>query len=248
MTIVKVIAAQIKVTESVQENLASILSAITEAGKEKTDFICFPEACLVSDETFIPQLKGETKAIRKAAAQANVNVLFGTYVKEKGITRNQIWVINRKGELVYRYNKKHLYATEIEHVKAGKTNKMLTLDGIKFAVINCWDYAFPEYLRKLAQQGADIIFCPSYLLSFPFTKEVLRKIPQVRAFDCMAYFVMVDACAEDSFKHSKICSPLQELAGIEGKPGLLKAELDLSLLQELRARFKNLPEPHKRNP
>lgn len=237
---VRIAAAQIPITANIQENLTTILNAIKRAAHKNADFICLPEICLVNEETNFPPITKETNQIRNAAKQHHINIIFGTYAREKEHIRNQIWIINKQGTVVYKYNKKYAYLTEKSFLKEGRRNKVITLDKTPFAVINCWDYAYPEHIRKLAKQGAKIIFCPSYLMSYPQTHRVLDKIPQVRAFDTMSYFVMVDGYSDETFKRTKICSPFNELARIHNKPGIVYADLDLKTIDKLRKQFVNL--------
>ena len=211
----KIAAAQIEVTGDIEKNLSTILANITEAAQQQANIICFPEICLIDDDMNARRISRESRAIQAAAALHGIHVICGSYViDDTKRIRNQIWVIDRTGNIVMRYNKRNLYKAESAAILPGKRNKIFELDGIRFAIINCWDYAFPEEIRSLAAKGAEVIFCPSYLLSHPRTKDVLDKIPQVRAFDAMTYFVMVDAFAQDTYKRSKICHPLRVLSAI----------------------------------
>jgi len=237
----KIAAAQIVVTDSIEQNLQEILKAIRTASKNNADIVCLPETCLINEEEHTRRITKEVKTIRDLAKEKNINVVFGSYVlDDEQKIRNRIFVIDRTGEVVLRYNKRNLYRDESAIIVAGKRNRLATLDGIHIAVINCWDYAFPEDIRDLASRGAEVIFCPSYLLSHPQTHNVLYHIPQVRAFDCMAYFVMVDAFAEETYKHSKICHPLHRIADIKNKAGIAYGEIDTSEIKKLRKEFPNL--------
>ncbi len=237
----KIAAAQMEVTEDAEKNLHTILTCIEAAAKRKADIICFPEICLIDDDIHARRIPKESRAISMAAATHGIHVICGSYViDDTKRIRNQIWVMNRAGSIVMRYNKRNLYKAESTAILPGKRNKIFELDGIRCAIINCWDYAFPEEIRSLAARGAEVIFCPSYLLSHPRTKDVLDKIPQVRAFDAMTYFVMVDAYAEETYKHSKICHPLRELSSIRGKTGIIYADIDTTEIAALRSEFRNI--------
>lgn len=240
-----VAACQMKVSSNCSENLQSIIEHITEAKKKGADVICFPETCLIDDENDAKRITQELKAIRACASEHDINVIFGTYLIDahKKI-RNQVLVIDRNGDIVSRYNKEHKYMAESETVSAGHRNHVFVLDGVRCAAFICWDYAFPENMRKLASKGTDVIFCPSYLLSHPLTHDVLDKIPQVRAFDTMSYFVMVDACADKTYCRSKICHPLRCLAETSKVNDMIIAELDIADLDRVRKEFPNI----KRDP
>ena len=233
----KVAAAQINVTESKSDNLKKMLEYMKKA--RNSDVICFPELSLQCDQGNIHSIEKEIEKLCKASIEYNLNLIFGAYIKLNGKIKNRIFIINRNGKIIHQYNKRHPYIAEEEYLSKGRNNKPFDLDGVCCAVINCWDYAFPEYGRDLAAHGAKVIFCPAYLLSHLQTKNVLRKIPQVRAFDYMSYFVMVDAVAEDTFQKSKICHPLRQLSSIKDKEGIIYADLDISEINELRKEFKN---------
>ena len=233
-------AAQIKVTGDLITNLRTVERYVKKAAAKDVNFVCFPEACISGSETEELPSKGHEDFIVKLAVKFNINIIVGTYAKVGSKIRNQIWVISRKGKTVYKYNKRNLYISESTEVIPGKSNRVLELDGLPFAVINCYDYAFPEQIRELAQKGAKVIFCPSYLLSHPNTKQVLLKVPQMRAFDAMAYYLMVDAIAEDTFKRSRICHPLYEISSVKNRQGLITAEINLEDIDALRAEYKTL--------
>lgn len=237
-TYMKIAAAQITAHDDKKTNLESMLLYIKKT--KSVDTLCFPELCLQSNVKQVTSIEKEIKILCAAAKQYQTNIIFGSYVAIDGKIKNRIFVINKQWEVIHRYNKKHPYASEQESVSKGRNNKPFLLDGISCAVINCRDYAFPEYSRDLAQKWAKIIFCPAYLMSFPRTKDVLEKIPQVRAFDCMSYFVMVDAIADDTFKRTKICHPLYEIQKLTGKEWVICATLDVTEIDQLRIEFSNL--------
>jgi (R)-amidase len=230
-----------EVTDFTEQNLTEILTRIHTASSNGARFICFPEISLVSDETRLQDITREVAQIKQAAKDNDINVIFGTYIQdEKGHIRNQIWIVNRQGGVVYRYSKRNPFLTEKSFLKAGRQNKVVTVDEMPFAVIDCWDYAFPEHIRGLAKRGAKVIFCPSYLLSHPRTREVLDRVPQVRAFDTMAYFIMVDSYAPETFKRTRICHPLHEIASVVNSPATIYADIDLTEIDELRETYHNL--------
>jgi predicted amidohydrolase len=237
---VNVAAVQMPISNDSVINLNQILKDVRKAAKNEAEIVCFPEISLVSDEKLVRPIGKEIKAISSLAKELNVSVIFGTYLKDENQIKNQIIVINQKGKIIHRYNKKHAYISEKKFLKEGRNNRVFTLNKISCAVINCWDYAYPEYIRSLAKKGAMVIFCPSYLMSHKKTKEVLKKIPQVRAFDSMSYFVMVDAYTKETFKKSRICHPLKELASISDQSGIIYAEIMVKEIKKLRKYFSNV--------
>lgn len=236
-----VAAAQIHISDAIEKNLQTIQTEMDNAKKRGAHILCFPEISLISNESQARRIIAEQRIIAEKAKACELHVIFGSYVldDEKKL-RNRIIVINKQGVCVMKYSKRHLYRSESKDIVAGKRNRIFTLDGVRCAVINCWDYAFPEHIRALAVAGVDIIFCPSYLMSHPDTKEVLDKIPQVRAFDAMSYFVMVDGVTNETFKRSKICHPLRCMKEIKDKTGMILATIDTADIALLRQKYCNL--------
>lgn len=169
----KIAAAQIKVTDSKNNNLQRMLEYINKT--KNADVICSPELSLQCDPNNVLSIQKDLKILSQATIKKNLNLIFGAYIKDKNKIRNRIFVMNRKGEVIHRYNKKHPFISEKDPISGGRKNNIFLLDNVPCAVINCWDYAFPEYGRDLAQKGAKIFFCPSYLLSYKQTTNVLEK-------------------------------------------------------------------------
>jgi len=125
----------------------------------------------------------------------------------------------------------------------GKENKVIETDFGKIGIIICWDFAFPNHIKKLAQDGAEIIFNPSYLLDdAKITKEVFRSYPLTRAFENLAYFVTCDAFTDEVLCESYICSPVKILNKIKKREGIMFADLDLKKIKRLRKNYNCLQE------
>ncbi|OGY78598.1 MAG: hypothetical protein A3B74_04420 [Candidatus Kerfeldbacteria bacterium RIFCSPHIGHO2_02_FULL_42_14] len=119
------------------------------------------------------------------------------------------------------------------------TNRVIETEFGKIGVIICWDIAFPEATRKLAQQGAQIVFCPAYWYGRQHhTSEIIRILPQVRAFENQIYFVLCDAATWETAGRSRICSSLQTLAATNNTDErILIATADLEELEKRRRLF-----------
>jgi beta-ureidopropionase len=122
----------------------------------------------------------------------------------------------------------------LENVSPGKANKVIETDFGKIGIINCWDFAFPEFVKNLSKKGAKIIFCPSYLIDYERDKDILRKISLVRAFENMSYYVSCDAFTDETLSESYICHPLRMLKIIKKKEGIMFKDLNLKEIDSLR--------------
>lgn len=237
---VKVAVAQIKVVEDIDKNLLKILEFIEQAKSKNVDIVCFPETCLNSIEENIVEISKHIGKIQDKCKEESIWCIFGSYVPQDNKMRNVIFLIDYSGKIRYEYDKVHLWKTEKDKVIAGKTNKVIDTEFGKIGIINCWDFAFPSFIQQLSRNGAKIIFCPSYLVSYKKDGNVLRKIPLVRAFENLAFYISCDAFTDDTLSESFICHPLRILQKIEKKEGMIFADLNINEIDSLRNYYDHL--------
>ena len=108
--------------------------------------------------------KRTAEFICAASAKNNVNIIGGSIIAQvDGKIFNRCIVSNRHGKIVAIYDKTHLFtfADEGKVFSAGKNFSTFELDGVKCGVAICYDLRFPEFIRKLALTGIEILFVPS---------------------------------------------------------------------------------------
>ncbi|MBL7205974.1 MAG: carbon-nitrogen hydrolase family protein [Candidatus Aenigmarchaeota archaeon] len=237
---VKVAAAQIEVLENVNKNLEKILTYIDKAKSKNVDIVCFPETCLNPIEEGKIDVSTHVKEIQNKCKEKEIYCIFGSYVPEGNKARNVTFLVDRSGKIIFEYDKVHLWISEKGKIIPGSTNKVINTDLGKVGIINCWDYAFPTFIQQLSRNGAKIIFAPSYLVGYKMNKEVLRKVPLVRAFENIAFYISCDAFTNETLSESYICHPLRILKKIEKKEGLIFANLDMDRIDSLRKHFDHL--------
>jgi len=230
----KIALAQIEISDELDKNVEKVLKFINKASAKKADIVCFPESCL--GENFLDMGCKEIQEIRNKCKEKSIYCIIGAHLKEKNKIYNSAILINRKGEVQYVYKKIHLFpGLDLKETFPGKTNKIIETDFGKIGIIICWDFAFPEDIKKLSKAGAQIIFCPSYLLkSTKISKEVFRSYPLSRAFENLAYFASCDAFTEEVISESYICNPAKILKKIKHREGLITADLNLEKIIRLR--------------
>lgn len=226
--------AQIEIHDNLDGNVKKILNFIDKAASRNADIICFPESCLGEDSLYI-RCK-EIRQVQRKCEEKSIYCIFGAHIKEKDKIYNSAILVNRTGEIQYVYRKKHLFPKlDLDKTSPGKINQIIRTDFGKIGIIICWDFAFPEDIKKLSKSGAQIIFCPSYLLNdAKISKEVFRSYPQTRAFENLSYFVSCDAFTDEVFCESYICSPLGILNKIKNREGVIFADLDFKKIDKLR--------------
>lgn len=231
---VNVAAAQINVVKDIDKNLLKILAFIEQAKSKDVEIVCFPETCLNSREENIVEVSKHIGKIQEKCKEKSIWCIVGSYVPQNNKMRNVTFLIDRLGKIRYEYVKVHLWKTEKENVIAGKTNNVIDTEFGKIGIITCWDFAFPSFIQQLSQKGAKIIFCPSYLVSYKKDGDVLRKIPLVRAFENLVFYISCDAFTDETLSESFLCHPLRIVQKIEKREGIIYADLDLEEIDSLR--------------
>jgi omega-amidase len=138
-----------------------------EVENNNPDTIVLPEmwttAYTLADlEDLADQNAEPTKSfLEELAAKYKINIIGGSIAnKVKDDIYNSSFVVNRNGKTVYQYDKAHLVPMLNEHTYltgGKKPAEVFELDGIKMGLIICYDLRFPELIRSLALEGAQIL-------------------------------------------------------------------------------------------
>ena len=153
--------------KSAQENLDSFAKYINEAGEQKADIICLPEAMtligrgsdyLASAE---PIPGPSTEFLGKIAAKHKSYIVAGLLERDGKAAYNTSVLIGRDGKLVGKYRKICLPRSEYDGGLApGHEYPVFETDFGKVAMMICWDVAYPEIARELSARGAEMILMP----------------------------------------------------------------------------------------
>ena len=233
----RVAVAQIEVFDELDKNVNKVLDFIDKASAKDADIVCFPEACL-GDSTLNLRSE-EIRIIENKCKEKSIYCIFGAHLKQGNKIHNSAILVDRLGEIQYIYNKTHLFpGLDLKKTVPGNDNKVIETDFGNIGIIICWDFAFPEDIRKLSKSGAQIIFCPVYLFNdAKISKMVFRSFPLTRAFENLSYFVTCDAFTDETASESFICSPLKVLNQIKNKEGIIFADLDINEITNLRKSY-----------
>lgn len=160
------------VIELQNEMQNQVLKDMKEAGKKRCDFIVTTEAVnfcgspenICCDYTeVVPSLND--LFFREAASIAKeyqTYIALGAYNQRNGKMYNSVIVYNRKGELLFIYDKVHLAGSEKENLTPGNDYPVIDTEFGKIGVAVCWDMQFPEVSRELVLAGAELIVCPTW--------------------------------------------------------------------------------------
>ncbi|MEC5423333.1 carbon-nitrogen family hydrolase [Virgibacillus sp. C22-A2] len=138
-----------------------------EVKKNKPDIVVLPEmwttAYTLNSLEQVADINGtSTKSfLRDLAVKLNVNIIGGSVAnKVGGKFYNSSFVFDRTGNLVYEYDKVHLVPMLNEHnflTGGAHVPQVFELEGVKMGLIICYDLRFPEIIRTLALEGAEVL-------------------------------------------------------------------------------------------
>lgn len=256
MTKVKIALCQMNVIDNKEENLKKASTMIAQSVEGDADFIVLPEMfnCPYANEKFIEYAEEEktSKTLLEISNLAHANevyILAGSIPeKENNKLYNTSYLFDKKGNIIAKHRKMHLFDIDVKGKITFKESDVLTA-GNDFTIANtefgkigigiCYDVRFPELARIMALKGALILFYPGAfnMTTGPAHWELLFKS---RALDNQVYCVGVaPALNEDasyhSFGHSIITNPWGEIVSkASEKETLIISEIDLSEIEKIR--------------
>jgi predicted amidohydrolase len=169
----KVATCQFAVSSSVKRNCRRICELLRKAKKLKAHIVHFPECALSGYVgTDFPNfdgydwrlLKEETEEIMALAAELGLWVVLGSTHRliEPNKPHNSLYVINPKGRIVNRYDKRFCTKGDLRRLTPGNRFANFTINGVKCSLLICFDLRFPEIYRELYKQKVNCIFQSFY--------------------------------------------------------------------------------------
>ncbi len=232
--------------------LKTIKRLIDKALKDEAEFIALPECAtsLQENSSLTKELatsEDENISLRflKDIAKSNsIYILIGSLpikINEKLVNRS--FLIGPKGELLYKYDKIHLYDVnlpngdiyrESDTYLSGRKAVIAKIkkNNIKIGMTVCYDVRFPNLYQDLAKNGAEIIIVPSAFsnVTGPVHWHTLLK---ARAIETGS-FILAPAqtgkheCGRLSYGHSLIISPWGDIIKDgKRKVGIISAKINL---------------------
>lgn len=254
---VRVALIQMRVTEDKPANLETALARIAECANSGAQLISLPEMfnCPYQTQNFPlyaePQ-GGPTWTALSESARANRAILVAGSIPEvddQGRVYNTCFIFNQQGEQIGRHRKVHMFDIDVpggqrfresETLTPGNSWTVVKTHIVPLGVAVCYDLRFPELARHMALDGARIFIIPGAfnMTTGPAHWEILFR---ARAVDNQV-FTLGCAPARDpsasyvSYANSLAVDPWGEvIQRLGSEEGLLLADLDLSLVDKVRA-------------
>lgn len=188
---------------------ANFMKIISDISVSLSDIIIFPELCL-SGYYFDDAKELEKVALKLSdlrllelnniAATKNIIVILGFAEKTEEGIYNSCAILGDGEPIIYR--KTHLFYKERLCFLEGNTgfvNHYIPRLDINIGLMICYDWRFPESARMLAINGADLIVCPSNLVT-----GIWRKVMPARAIENKVYVAVANRIGEENFGDEKL--------------------------------------------
>ncbi len=170
---IQIATCQFAVSSSIQQNARSISRYIRKAAKAGADVVHFSECALSGYVgTDFPNfenydwelLKTETLKIMALAAEQKIWVVLGSThrLTKPNKPHNSLYLINPKGEIVNRYDKRFCTPGDLKRMTPGNHFVNFDINGVKCSLLICFDLRFPELYRELYKEGVNCIFQSFY--------------------------------------------------------------------------------------
>lgn len=208
----RIATCQFSVEAQVAHNRRWALKQIDESAEGGADVVHFSECALsgyagvdIPDVSAIDwdELKAATRDIMAAARKRRVWVLLGSthYLDERTKPHNCVYVINPKGEIVERYDKRFCTGVcgskptlDLVHYTPGDRYVTFDVKGFRCGVAICYDYRFPELYRGYKQRGVELMF-----QSFHNARKSVVADPKYNIWKTIVPATMMCRAAENHF-------------------------------------------------
>lgn len=172
---------------------------------------------------------------QRLAQQANVWLCNGSMFERDG---DQIYntasVYSPAGEVVCRYRKMFPFLPYEEGISAGTKPLTFTIPGVgEFGLSICYDMWFPETIRALAWQGAEVILHPT--LTNTIDRDTELAIARANAATNQCYVIDINSAAPLGNGKSIVVGPGGEVIHQAGDNlEAIVIDLDLDYLRRVR--------------
>ncbi|USR64999.1 carbon-nitrogen hydrolase family protein [Providencia stuartii] len=221
----KVAIAQLASSPNKEQNLKKACDAIQKAAQGGADLVLLPEMFMA----FVPADSGISYAdvaenidgpfvsqLAKTAKECGIYVVCGIYERAENEPKrafNTTIMLNRQGELIYHYQKTHLYDAfsyqeSLNIIQSHNELKPVETEFGKIGILVCYELRFPEVARKLALAGADLLLVPTAWVSGPLKEEHYQALVKARALENTIPVCACDQTSNIFIGRSLICDAL----------------------------------------
>ena len=197
-----------------------------------------------------------TQAMLALCRELKTNLCYSLFEKDGADYYNTLGLVSPIRGVYGKYRKIHIPGGDLRYnecyenyyFKSGNTMPVYDLDnGIKVAMLTCYDRSFPEQWRAYFLKGAEIICVPACTMGL--RKDMFVTELQTRALESHSYVIALNRAGEEKteaeakprvhFGRSLVIDPLGNIvAALEDEPWTtISAEIDTENNRYARARL-----------
>ncbi len=243
--ILKITTCQFPVSESVEQNSKFIQKFLEKAKKLGADIVHFSECALSgyagpdfdSFEGYNwPLLVEETEKIMTLAENLKLWVVLGSSHKLTAPNKphNCLYLINPAGQIADRYDKRFCTESDLNYYTPGNRFVTFKLNGVKCALLICFDLRFPEIYRELKKLNVQCIFQSFYNArqkEQSVHRHIIRQTMQANAASNYFWVSVANSSGEIAPYPSCFIQPDGEITNELklNRPGIMVNTVDTSL-------------------
>lgn len=247
--IANIALAQMNASDNPAANLEKIVAFAEQASSQGADLLMLPEYAMgypSSKDGHFPRAEPMNGAfvigLRTLAKRHGMYLLCGILEHAEGLKPyNTLVLIDRKGEIVCKHRKNHMYETvryrERDYFEMG--DSIFTAADIDFArigLVNCYEVRYPELIRLQALAGAEIILVCAAFTEGPSKLRQWHTLLSARAIENAVYVCGCDHVKPKVFVGgSGAYDPNGEpIVVMECEEGIRMVSCDLETVRKMR--------------
>ncbi|MEW9122765.1 MAG: carbon-nitrogen hydrolase family protein [Thermotaleaceae bacterium] len=255
MTIFKVGICQMLVKEEKENNLKHAEEMIREAASNGSKWVVLPEMFNCPYENrYFPEFAEAypgptTTLLSNLAGELGIFLVGGSIPEKEGDhIYNTSYTFDNTGALIGKHRKVHLFDIDVAGGIRFKESDILSPGGevtvvhtaeASVGIAICYDMRFPEIMRLMAIEGAQIIILPAAfnMTTGPVHWELSAR---ARALDNQVFFIAASPARNleatyHAYGHSMIVNPWGTvIAEADEEETILYGEVDLSIVEKVR--------------
>lgn len=244
----------------VSANLKTVLRWLTRLAERNVRLAVLPEmwpsSMVASDvDRLVDESETALQEIRRFARKHAMTIVGSSYERASERIYNTAYVVDADGSISGQYRKIHLFSPAGEHInfQAGDVPLVVNTTAGRLGVVICYDLRFPELLRMLCEQGAEILIVPAQWPSL--RQDHWNTLLRARAIENQVFVIGCNRTGHENRGSglaltygggSVLIDPWgRTLASRRATAGIAEAEFDFAVIDKVR---KSIPVWTDRSP
>lgn len=213
------------VPDDVAGNVARISALVRAAAADGAQLAIVPETATTGyfiadrlDRLAEPEDGPTATALGALAGDCGIHLAAGMAIAADGAHYDAQLLFGTDGRRLATYRKVHLFAAERQWYGAGDRPMVVETPIGRIGLSVCYDFIFPDFIRRLAEMGADIVINSTNWIADGFQREtwgwsgpMVEALARTRALENGVWLAMANCIGPeagfDSLGHSCVVAP-----------------------------------------